>query len=122
MSNFNPVPDKAKISIGSLDEKGITVTAQYNPKELQVDKSIPWSKVNQANNSNEQGIHLEFTGAEGRSMTIELLFDAYEANGRKVDVAGQVAMLEQLASVWKPGSKQENERRPHRCVVSWGST
>src|SRR3982750_3582015 len=117
MSNFKPA--SKKISIKSLDD-GTLVTAQYNPKELQVDKSVPWSKVNQSNNSNEQGIHLEFTGAEGRSRTVEMLFDAYEeASG---DVSGQVGTLEKLASVWKPGSKLENERRPHRCVAVWGST
>ena len=70
----------------------IEVAAQYNPKELQIDKTIPWSKVNQANQSTTgnaatpkpsggTGIHLEFTGAEGRSMSVELLFDGYEAGG-----------------------------------------
>jgi hypothetical protein len=33
-----------------------------------------------------------------------------------------VKALETLASVWKPHSKKENERRPHRCVVKWGKT
>jgi hypothetical protein len=107
-----------QISIASIDDN-TTVVAQYNPKELQVDKSIPWSKVNQANNANTQGIHLEFTGAEGRSVTVELLFDGYETN-QPIDK--QVAALETLASVWRPDSKLENERRPHRCVATWGST
>ena len=31
-----------------------------------------------------------------------------------------VADLETLASVRVPGSKKEDERRPHRCVVAWG--
>lgn len=117
MSNFKPASEK--ISIKSLDD-GTLVTAQYNPKELQVDKSVAWSKVNQSNNSNEQGIHLEFTGADGRSMTVEMLFDAYEKKGG--DVSGDVGKLEKLASVWKPGSTKEDERRPHRCVAAWGST
>lgn len=107
-----------RISIASLDDD-TSVTAQYNPKELQVDKSVPWSKVNQANNANTQGIHLEFTGAEGREITVELLFDGYETGS---SIAGQVAALETLSSVWKPNSKKENERRPHRCVAKWGST
>ena len=33
-----------KISIGSLDG-GPKVYAQYNPKELEISKSVPWSKV-----------------------------------------------------------------------------
>jgi phage protein U len=120
MSNFNRAT--TKIEIGSVDRPTpeYTVKAQFNPKELQVDKSVPWQKVNQANQSNKQGIHLEFTGAEGRSMTVELLFDAYEdKNG---SVLGQVQTLEKLASVIDPTSTKENDRRPHRCVAKWGST
>ena len=112
----------ASVAIASLDD-GTTVTAQYNPKELQIDRNVPWSKVNQANqsqaNAGEQGIHLEFTGADGRSMSLELLFDGYESNQ---SVADQVAALEKLASVIKAGSSKEDERRPHRCVVAWGAT
>jgi hypothetical protein len=114
-----------KISIKSLDDQTLVV-AQYNPKELQIDKSVPWSKVNQANQSNERGIHLEFTGAEGRSMTIELLFDGYEDGGKTTNVTNEsvsdlVGKLERLASVWKPESPKEDERRPHRCVAAWGT-
>lgn len=119
MSKFDPA--KEKISIASLDEPNnpeFLVKAQFNPKELQIDKSIPWSKVNQANQSNEKGIHLEFTGAEGRSLTLELLFDGYETGQ---SVAGTVGTLEKLASVWKPESEKEDERRPHRCVAVWGT-
>jgi len=105
-----------KAAIRSLDD-GTVVIAEYNPKELQIDKSVPWSKVNQANQSNEKGIHLEFTGAEGRTMSLELLFDGYEQDR---SVASEVSKLERLASVWKPGSTNENERRPHFCVAVWG--
>jgi hypothetical protein len=124
MSDFGSAG--TKISIGSLDG-GPTVTAQYNPKELQIDKSVPWSKVNEANKSNAgsdqtQGIHLEFTGAEGRSMSIELFFDGYEPNGNKVDVAAKIKDLETLASVIQPGAVKEDLRRPHRCVVKYGPT
>ena len=40
MSNFKGATEK--ISIGSLDEPGISVKAQYNPKDLQVDLTVPW--------------------------------------------------------------------------------
>jgi hypothetical protein len=124
MSEFEN--NATKIFIRSLDT-GLTVTAQYNPKELQIDKSVPWSKVNEANKSNAkststQGIHLEFTGAEGRSLSVELLFDAVEGGNRSVDVAQNVSDLETLASVIEPGSPQEDKRRPHRCVCTWGTT
>jgi hypothetical protein len=120
---------KEHISIGSVEPgySGLTVKAQYNPKELQIDKTVPWSKVNEANKSNSgsdqsQGIHLEFTGAEGRSMSLELFFDGFEPQANYVDVAAQVKILEALASVIKPGSQKEDDRRPHRCVVVYGTT
>jgi hypothetical protein len=64
---------------------------------------------------------LEFTGAEGRSLTLELLFDAFEGKGspRSVDVQGNVAKLEKLAAVRDPTSKDDMKRRPHHCVVVW---
>ena len=116
----------AKVIIGSLDG-GPSVEAQFNPKELEVTRSVPWSKTNEANKSNSkqkqtQGIHLEFTGAEGRSLTLELLFDGYEpTGGRSVDVVQKIKDLETLASVREPGSKKEELKRPHRCVLVWGS-
>jgi hypothetical protein len=117
MSNFRHA--KEKISIGSLDEPSVSIKAQYNPKDLQVDLEVPWQKHNQANKSNEQGIHLEFTGANGREMTVELLFDAYEEKG---SIKDKIATIEKLASVIKAGSKKGADRRPHRCVVKWGTT
>jgi hypothetical protein len=62
-------------------------------------------------------IHLEFTGAESRTLTVELLFDGFE---QSKSVAGQVANLESMASVIEPTSQDENRRRPHHCVVAWG--
>jgi len=128
----NSRSDAGVIFIGSLDpgETALTVEAQYNPKELQVDQNVPWQKKNQANKApkpgggsapkgDPAGIELEFTGAEGRSMTIELLFDGYETG---TSVAPQVDMLYKLASVIKPGSTKEAERRPRKCVCTWGDT
>jgi hypothetical protein len=115
-----------KIMIGSMDEPSISVEAQYNPKELEIGKTVPWSKVNEANRANQgssqnQGIHMEFTGAEGRSLSLEMLFDVVEdPSSTKVKTA--VENLEKLASVRRPGSQEEQYKRPHRCMVVWGST
>jgi hypothetical protein len=106
------------VSIASVDT-GIHVDAQYNPKELQIDQSVPWQKNPQSNKSPEKGIQLEFTGAEGRTMSVEMLFDGVE-NGSSV--AGPIKTLGTMASVLDPGSTDENKRRPHRCVVTWGAT
>lgn len=118
---------KAKLKIGSLDNSGLSVEAQYNPKELTVEQTVPWQKPQPANKANKTdgdsedgGLTLEFTGAQGRTMSVELLFDGFEPNGRHVDVAGRVKSLYEMAAVMKPNSKDEKERRPHHCVVSWG--
>jgi len=117
VTDFNQ--PKSKLSIGSVDDHTLTVDAQYNPKELQIDKNIPWQKKNQANQGNSTGLHLEFTGAEGRTMSIELLFDSYEL-GTSCDE--QIKKLNAMASVWLASSPDENKRRPHMCVVAWGET
>ncbi len=109
------IPPGAKISIGSLDETGLSVDAQYNPKELQIDKSVPWQKHNKAN---ANGLQLEFTGAEGRTMSVDLLFDGYEENA---SVQDSVDVLQRLATVREPNSSEDDKRRPHHCVVVWGT-
>lgn len=132
-------PGGGKVMIGSLDDPSIFVQAMWNPKELEVTRSVPWQKPNQANKSNkrgqqassgdQQGIHLEFQGADGRSLSLELLFDGYETEGNPaakppdgvLPVAESVRRLEQMASVRKPGSTKEDEKRPHRCIIVWGS-
>jgi len=116
----------ARLYIGNVDPVDggpVHVEGDYNPKELQIDKTMPWGKHSYSNKNgdtakNDRGnLHLEFTGAEGRTMTIELLFDGYE---KKESVAGKVASLEKLTSVMKPTSSKEEERRPPLCVVAWG--
>ena len=107
------------VSIGSCDDTSLHVDAQYNPKELAIDKKVPWQKKSQANKSGDTGIQLEYTGADGRSLTLELLFDGFET---KTSVSDNVDKLNQMASVWKPGDSDETKRRPHLCVVKWGAT
>jgi hypothetical protein len=108
-------PPGLKISIGSLDEPKVGVNAQYNPKELQIDKTVPWQKHNKAN---ANGLQLEFTGTEGRTMTVDMLFDAYE---EKISIRAAVDVLQKLATVREPNSPKDEFRRPHHCVVIWGS-
>ena len=121
---------KDKLTIGSLDNTDLTVSAQYNPKELQIDQNVPWKKPEAATKTGKQQgtgsskdnpLEVEFTGAEGRTMTVEMLFDGYEPKGRAVDVSKMVADLTKMATVIDPESKNEQQRRPHHCVVSWGA-
>src|SRR5215475_12135106 len=104
MSNFlHPSSKSGIVSIASLDTS-IHVDAQYNPKELQVDKTVPWQKKSQANKTQETGIQLEFTGAEGREMTLELLFDGFETGE---SVADDIQTLNTMASVMNPNDADE---------------
>ena len=115
-------PTTTKLTIGSLDDKSLTVKAQFNPKELQIDRTIPWAKppaTNKTSNSSAPGeIRLEFTGAEGRTLQVELLFDGYEKDG--AGVADNIAALETMSSVRVADGSKSAERRPHHCVVKWG--
>ena len=56
-------------------ENGVNLTAQYNPKEIGLDKSVPWQK---GKNSKANTPDLEFTSADGRSLSVELFFDTFE--------------------------------------------
>lgn len=115
-----------KIVIGSLEKPDLYVEAQFNPKELEVTQNVPWQKPAEANksrakNNKSSGVNLEFQGAEGRGLTLDLLFDGYEsANKRSVNVVDEVTKLQELASVRVKGSTKEDEKRPHRCLVVWG--
>lgn len=118
-------PKFAQVSLASVDVPTLVVHAQYNPGTIEIGKDIPWSPTSQANNENQNGLHLEFTGAKGRTTSLELLFDGFEDGGKVrggKKVAEIVADLEKLASVIVPGSTKEHERRPHLCVAVWGDT
>ena len=128
---FQQAPANAKLTIGSVDDpdEAHTVVAQYDPKELQIDKNVPWQKHNQANKTGSQAdekgkVHLEFTGAEGRTLQIELLFDQYELKDRPggtSTVGKLIGILETLATVRSATSSDEKMRRPHLCLLTWGA-
>lgn len=101
-----------KCSIVALDGPG-TVEALFNPKEISIDKSVPWSKHR---TSKGDSPHLEFTASDGRNLSLELFFDTYE---EKTDVyKGYVEKLEKFTQV--RNVTPESERRPPRVMVVWG--
>jgi hypothetical protein len=124
---------RAKLWIGSLDDSQLEVQAQYNPKELQIDKQVTWQ--DHKSRDNRQGhdqagrqrqddsaqSDLEFNGTPPRSMSIELLFDGYEKNE---SVEPDIRKLERMSSADDPEapSDENQKRRPHHCVVAWGDT
>lgn len=111
-------PATVKLTIGSLDDPKdpeLTISAQYNPAELLVGRTIPWVKPTATNKTGE--VRREYTGGEGRTLQLDLLFDGYESGG--VDVVKRIKGLERLSTVRKTDGK-DDERRPHHCVVAWG--
>lgn len=118
-----------KLTIGSLEDETLTVQAQFNPKEVQLDRQVPWGEHNVRDNrpvrwrgdTNEHDA--EYTGAPGRTLTLELLFDHYEledtpAKPRSVEPI--LDALDEMACVTDP-SGDDDDRRPHHCVVTWGA-
>ena len=103
-----------KLSIYSIEGPRIMVTATYNPKEIQVDKSVPWRKTPESKSDQPS---LEFSSADGRVMSFELMFDTHEA-GTNVHTVF-VDSLVKLALVQDPNGAEE-KRRPPRVGVKWG--
>lgn len=105
------MPDN-KLKIVSIDSPSITATAQFNPKEFSIDKSVPWNK-----HKNPKGDipMLEFTNAENRNMTFELFFDTAE---KGTPVSAQIEPLHQMTLIRK-GVSAESEKHPPRVMVVW---
>jgi len=109
--------DVVKLYIGSLDEPSIQVTAQFNPNQISVDKRIAWSKHK---DSRADIPHLEFTGGDGREMSLELTFDGYEQGA---SVQPDVEILNKLTLCRADPENEDaddDEKRPHRVVVVFG--
>ena len=110
----------AKLSIGSLDEPSLSVDAHYNPKDLGIQREVPWATHQLADRGNDQ-LGVEFTGSQPRLMTLEMLFDCFEQqdpdDARTIEQL--INVLEKLATVRNPDGDAAH-RRPHFCIVTWG--
>lgn len=114
-----------KLSIGSTDDLDLHVTAQYNPSQLDLQRSISWSRGNNKKDnrpdhrrSNPPDNDLEYTGGEGRSLTLELLFDGVETH---TCVEPQIEALDEMATLRKELGANDHDPRPHQCVIVWGT-
>jgi len=101
-----------RLMILALEPKGTThkVEAQFNPKELAQDKSLPWQKQ-----KNKGTADLEYTGCEPWSMSFELLFDGYEG---EVNVHERIEGLKKLTEHY---GTRASEKRPPKVRVVWGA-
>jgi hypothetical protein len=128
MSQFTSPTEK--LTIGSLDDPSLTVSAQYNPKDIQIDRSVSWGQNNGRDNRPtedrpEGSQDAEYTGSPPRTMTVELLFDRYEVNptdwSQTRSVEPVVEALDRMACVQRPELVADRDRRPHHCIVTWGA-
>ena len=117
-------PRIARLTIGSLDDSKLTVVAQYNPKEIELTRTVPWQKHNSDNTPEARrkkpapGSDVEYTGGEGRTISLELLFDSFET---KKSVSKQLLDLDEMATPRDASSPKGELKRPHQCVVVWGT-
>lgn len=116
-------PCRTKLTIGSLDDSSLHVVAHYNPAQIEQSRAVPWGRHNSDNRPDARRTtatprDLEFTGAEGRTYSLELTFDGFETG---VSVRGHVDRLDRMATVQDPSSTNEELRRPHQCVIVWGA-
>jgi len=100
-----------KVTIGSLDEVDKDVVAQYNPKELSIDRTVPWTEHKAVKAKKGS---LEYAGGDGQTMSLELFFDGYESGE---SVQGNVTKLTTLSKVRNADNPREEYQRPH--LVDW---
>jgi len=85
------------------------VEVQFNPKELSVEKNVPWTKDKK---SDDDSPAVEYTSGEPKTLEVELMFDTFES---KEDVGKKYGdRLIQLATADK------DLRRPPRVVFIYG--
>jgi hypothetical protein len=103
----------ATLKIISLDND-ITVEAQFNPKEVSLDKSIPWNKQKKKGPAD-----LEYTGGEPKTMGFELLFDGFETG---TSVEDKIKQLHDLTDATvQLDKKDEKKKRPPKVAIVWGT-
>ncbi len=109
-----------KLSIGSTDDIKLQVTAQYNPSQLDMQRTVGWERgKNKLNNRPDHrrpkpgDTDLEYKGGEGRSLTLDLLFDGLETH---TSVEPQIEALDEMATLRKDYDKNDPDPRPHQCV------
>lgn len=116
MNSQQTQPTKLTIVTVDGDGEQIAVTAQFNPKELGIDKSVPWNK-----HKNPKGDipMLEFTNAENRNMTLELFFDATEPRTPPVNVDVEITKLHNMTLI-RTDTDDPSKQHPPRVIVTWG--
>jgi hypothetical protein len=129
-AHYQKLPQANKFFIGTIPEPGeqeITLEAQFNPKELQIESPIKWTEHPAINAQSVATKPMEFTAMGAETMKVELIFDAFEDDSN--EVVDKIATLKRMASVLHSvggSNKRERNRsvdreRPNFCVATWGT-
>jgi hypothetical protein len=112
-----PHPPLAKVSLTDLDRQPLVpaLHAQYNPKELQVDRTASWTPTPTGAGNHPE---LTFASTNARTLALELFYDTFE-DGFDVH-ATHVQKLVKLMDVMEPESRDEDKKRPPRVMLCWG--
>ena len=103
-----------KCSLINVDEH-VTIQALFNPKEISIDKSVPWQKHKSSRGDNPL---MEFTGAQPAKLSVELFFDTYEDDDKNV-YDRYIKKLEELTKV--KSDEADEDKRPPMCIFEWGT-
>lgn len=128
--HFQKLPQNCKFMLGTIpemDEEALTIEAQFNPKELQIESPIGWKEHASIGAQSVATKPMEFTGMGVETMKVELVFDAFEEDNDAV--VNSINTLKQMAQVREPnepkakGVKQVKgvKQRPNFCVATWGT-
>ena len=98
-----------KLLIQNTDTKE-ELKALFNPKEYSITKTTNWEETKQVGQDSPDK---QFTGGEGRTLTIELFFDTYSLK-KKTNVKEYIDKLETLMLL------DVEKHRPPILLVSWG--
>lgn len=98
--------DQQRLALVAL-ESGAEVRAQFNPAEVQIEKTVGWEKTPTAGAN--APAH-EFTSGKARAMSLDLLFDCYELGSESLD--DDFETLTTMAMAPDPSSTKKEERQP----------
>jgi hypothetical protein len=97
----------AKATIKGTEGAKPSLEVQFNPKELQVDKTVSWTPAG----GHEENPTQEFKEPQSSTLNVTLYFDTYET---KKDVADVLKPLEAMATI------DPKLGRPPLVLFAWG--
>ena len=82
--------------------------AQFNPKELQIDKTVSWTPAN----AHQEDPNMEYKEPQSSQLQCTLYYDTFEEG---TDCYLMIKPLEELAQI------DETISHPPLCMFSWGT-